>query len=74
LPLKLVIIDEEVVMFGMEDPVERRDGNGSDLTIVVVEHPALANVLKAAFEATWDRGQTLADAERRHAELRKQSA
>jgi sugar-specific transcriptional regulator TrmB len=74
LPLKLVIIDEEVVMFGMEDPVERRDSTGSDLTIVVVEHPALANVLKAAFEATWERGLSLADAERRHAELRKQSA
>jgi HTH-type transcriptional regulator, sugar sensing transcriptional regulator len=60
LPLKLVIIDESIVMFGMQDPVasEGRDG-GSDLTIMVVEHPSLATVLKDAFEATWARGLTL---------------
>ena len=34
LPLKLVIIDETIVMFGMEDPVASSDA----LTIVVVEH------------------------------------
>jgi hypothetical protein len=34
LPLKLVIIDETIVMFGMEDPV----AGSNDLTIVVVEH------------------------------------
>ena len=32
-------------MFGMEDPV----AGGSDLTIVVVEHPSLAAMLKIAF-------------------------
>jgi hypothetical protein len=36
-PLKLVIIDEAVVMFGMQDPVAGTE----DLTIMVVEHPAL---------------------------------
>ena len=35
LPLKLVIIDETIVMFGMEDPV----AGTPDLTIMVVEHP-----------------------------------
>ena len=35
LPLKLVIIDESIVMFGMEDPI----AGSSELTIVVVEHP-----------------------------------
>lgn len=54
LPLKLVIIDELIVMFGMEDPV----AGSSDLTIVVVEHPALAKVLKTAFDAIWDTGLT----------------
>jgi len=34
LPLKLVIIDETIVMFGMEDPV----AGSAELTIVVVEH------------------------------------
>lgn len=60
LPLKLVIIDESIVMFGMQDPV----GAGRDLTIMVVEHPSLAQILKTAFEATWARGLTLDDAER----------
>src|SRR5262249_60505452 len=47
LPLKLVIIDEAIVMFGMEDPV----AGSSELPIVVVEHRALARVLKIAFNA-----------------------
>jgi sugar-specific transcriptional regulator TrmB len=55
LPLKLVIIDETIVMFGMEDPV----AGSEDLTIMVVEHRALASVLKIAFEAVWERGSTL---------------
>ena len=55
LPLKLVIIDETVVMFGMEDPV----GGLSELTIVVVEHRALAQVLKIAFDAVWAQGLTV---------------
>ena len=54
LPLKLVIIDETIVMFGMEDPV----AGSSDLTIVVVEHPSLAKVLKTAFDAIWATGLT----------------
>jgi sugar-specific transcriptional regulator TrmB len=54
LPLKLVIIDETIVMFGMEDPV----AGSSELTIVVVEHQSLAKVLKTAFNAIWDTGLT----------------
>ncbi len=54
LPLKLVIIDETIVMFGMEDPV----AGSSDLTIVVVEHHSLAKVLKTAFDAIWETGLT----------------
>jgi sugar-specific transcriptional regulator TrmB len=54
LPLKLVIIDETIVMFGMEDPI----AGSSDLTIVVVEHQSLAKVLKTAFDAIWDTGLT----------------
>jgi len=50
LPLKLVIIDETIVMFGMEDPV----AGSAELTIVVVEHQSLAKVLKTAFDAIWD--------------------
>lgn len=53
LPLKLVLIDERVSMFTMEDPVAGSPG----LTIMVVEHPALAWLLKLAFERVWESGE-----------------
>jgi HTH-type transcriptional regulator, sugar sensing transcriptional regulator len=65
LPLKLVIIDETIVMFGMQDPVAG-SADGGDLTIVVVEHPSLAKVLKIAFDALWSQGLTFDQA---HAEV-----
>jgi hypothetical protein len=55
LPVKLVIIHEAVVMFGMNDPL----GATLDITIVVVENPSLATVLKTAFNAYWERGRPL---------------
>jgi hypothetical protein len=58
LPLKLVIIDEATVMFGMEDPV----AGTSDLTIMVIEHPSLAQLLKVAFEGVWAQGLTFEEA------------
>jgi sugar-specific transcriptional regulator TrmB len=54
LPLKLVILDEQIVMFGIEDPVAGR----AALTMIVVEHPSLAKLLKIAFDAVWDTGLT----------------
>jgi sugar-specific transcriptional regulator TrmB len=54
LPLKLVVIDERFVLFGMEDPV----AGTSELTMMVVEHPALARILKIAFNAVWEQGLT----------------
>lgn len=59
LPLKLVIIDETIVMFGMEDPV----AGGSELTMMVVEHKSLALVLKTAFNAIWETGLTFDQAQ-----------
>ena len=70
LPLKLVIIDELIVMFGMEDPV----AGSSDLTIVVVEHPALAKVLKTAFDAIWATGLTFDQADALLAERKQATA
>jgi hypothetical protein len=58
LPLKLVIIDERIVLFGMEDPVAA----GPALTMLVVEHPALATVLKIAFMHVWGEGLTFDEA------------
>ena len=69
LPLKLAIIDEAIVMFGMDDPVASSDA----VTIMVVEHPALAQTLKLAFDATWARGLTFEEASRlTRADARKQ--
>jgi hypothetical protein len=56
LPLKLVLIDERVALFTMEDPVA---GSG-DLTIMIVEHSAFARLLKLAFEHEWTRGEPFA--------------
>jgi sugar-specific transcriptional regulator TrmB len=54
-PLKLVIIDEATVMFGMQDPM----AGSEDLTIMVVEHLALAHTLKLAFNRVWEGGLEL---------------
>lgn len=53
LPLKLVLIDERLALFTMEDPV----AGTPELTIMIVEHPALASVLKLAFEHVWESGE-----------------
>ncbi|MEX1072295.1 MAG: helix-turn-helix domain-containing protein [Chloroflexota bacterium] len=70
LPLKLVIIDETIVLFGMQDPVSA----GRNLTMMVVEHPSLAKVLKTSFIATWERGLTIDQAEARLADGQRRSA
>ena len=61
LPLKLVIIDEAIVLFGMEDPV----AGSPDLTLLVIEHPSLAQILKIAFGAVWASGLTFEQARQR---------
>jgi HTH-type transcriptional regulator, sugar sensing transcriptional regulator len=67
LPLKLVIIDERIVMFGMEDPV----AGSSILTMIVVDHPSLARLLKIAFEAVWASGLAFDEAKARTGKERK---
>jgi sugar-specific transcriptional regulator TrmB len=52
LPLKLVVIDERVAAFALEDPVADAKG----LTIMVVEHASLARLFKLAFDAVWYSG------------------
>jgi sugar-specific transcriptional regulator TrmB len=70
LPLKLVIIDESIVMFGMEDPV----AGSSELTIMVVDHPSLASILKIAFNAVWEQGLTFDEAYEQLVVRRRQTA
>ena len=57
-------------MFGMEDPV----AGTSELTIMVVEHRALATVLKIAFDTVWQQGLTIDELEARLEPQRAQSA
>lgn len=54
LPLKLIIADETTVMFALEDPLVGR----SDLTYLAIENPQLAQLLKRAFNALWEQGET----------------
>lgn len=70
LPLKLVIIDEQLVMFGMEDPV----ADSEALTIVIVEHPSLASILKIAFTTVWESGLTFDQAYDAYVTRRTQTA
>ncbi len=56
LPLKLVLIDERLALFTMEDPVAGAPG----LTIMIVEHTALARLFKLAFERVWESGEEFA--------------
>ncbi len=58
LPLKLAIIDEATVMCALQNPM----AGAEDLTIMVVEHPALAQTLKLAFNRVWDQGLELDEA------------
>ena len=69
-PLKLVIIDEATVMFGMQDPM----AGSEDLTIMVVEHPALAQTLKLAFNRVWEKGLDFEAATQRRASRLAQPA
>jgi hypothetical protein len=56
-----VIIDEQIVMFGIEDPVAGR----AVLTMIVVDHASLAKLLKIAFDAVWETGLTFDQASER---------
>jgi sugar-specific transcriptional regulator TrmB len=70
-PLKLVIIDEATVLLEMQDPMASSE---DDLTIMVVEHPALAQTLKLAFNRVWDRGLELDEAMARRRAVLDRSA
>lgn len=49
LPMKMVIFDEKIALFALQDPVSRE----ISLTSQIVEHPALAESLKILFETLW---------------------
>jgi len=49
LPMKMVIIDEEVVMLPMEDPIS----SGTSFTAQIIRHKGLAKTLRLSFDAVW---------------------
>ena len=53
LPMKMVIIDEEVVMLPMEDPIS----SGTSFTAQIIRHKGLAKTLKLSFDSIWDRAK-----------------
>lgn len=53
LPMKMVIIDEEVVMLPMEDPIS----SGTSFTAQIVRHKGLARTLKLSFESIWNKAE-----------------
>lgn len=57
-PLNLVIVDEEIVMVALDDPIVGR----TEQTIMLIEHKQLAQLVKIAFESLWSRGETFAEA------------
>jgi HTH-type transcriptional regulator, sugar sensing transcriptional regulator len=50
LPMKMVVVDEEVVMLPMEDPVS----TGTSFTAQIIRHRGLARTLRLSFESLWE--------------------
>ncbi|HBC46295.1 MAG TPA: hypothetical protein DEO84_10220 [candidate division Zixibacteria bacterium] len=53
LPMKMVVIDERVVMLPMEDPISL----GTSFTAQITRHNGLAKTLKLSFEALWEQAE-----------------
>lgn len=60
LPIKMLIFDDEKVMFPLEQPVEA----SNDLTMIYIEHKQLAEACRILFNNMWDNGQDFADVEK----------
>jgi HTH-type transcriptional regulator, sugar sensing transcriptional regulator len=59
LPIKMVIFDEKVVLYSLEDPILHR----VSLTFMIIQHRSLARFLKIAFESLWDQARDLSTLE-----------
>lgn len=55
LPMKLVISDENITMFALNDPVSLQES----ITTLIVNHPSFAIALKNVFNSYWEKGITL---------------
>ena len=60
LPIKMLIFDDEKVMFPLEQPIEV----SNDLTMIYIEHKQLANACQILFNHMWDQGKDFAEVEK----------
>jgi len=60
LPIKMLIFDDEKVMFPLEQPIDV----SNDLTMIYIEHKQLANACRILFDHMWDQGRDFADVEK----------
>jgi HTH-type transcriptional regulator, sugar sensing transcriptional regulator len=57
IPIKMMIFDEKVVVFTLEDPLLHKPST----TTQVIEHSSLAKGLKILFQTVWDQAQCNSD-------------
>lgn len=55
IPIKMMIFDERIVVFTLEDPIHHKPSG----TTQIIEHRSLARSLKILFETIWDRADDL---------------
>jgi sugar-specific transcriptional regulator TrmB len=59
LPIKMLIFDEEKVMFPLEQPIEV----SNELTMIYIEHKQLAEACKILFDYMWEQGRDFSEVE-----------
>ena len=59
LPIKMLVFDQEKVMFAMEQPVPE----SNELTMIYIEHKQLAEACSILFYHLWDQGVDIKDVE-----------
>jgi hypothetical protein len=55
LPIKMLVFDQEKVMFALEQPVPI----SNELTMIYIEHKQLAEACSMLFYHLWDKGQDI---------------
>jgi len=60
LPIKMLIFDDEKVMFPLEQPIDV----SNDLTMIYIEHKQLANACRILFNHMWDQGKDFVEVEK----------
>jgi len=59
LPIKMLVFDEEKVMFPLEQPIEQ----SNELTMIYIEHRQLAEACRILFDHMWEQGRDLSEME-----------